>query len=191
MANLPETFDHAGIHCYRRASDPATLLYIPGAPSPQRAPDGTPMISLLRFAPHAFLQLSAQWDVADEQLGALRAALAAAYPGLDAASVRLEPAPIQVERAALELTGPDGTAAELQSSDTSGMPPYTALFNLQLDEAQQAATAAALGGRTGLLAVRYRATLAGRCSPEPIERVGDVATWFGAHGGIDHFQVVG
>ena len=187
MINLPDQFDYAGIRCYRRPSDPATLLYIPGAPSPQRSADGTPMISLLRFAPHAFLQLSAQWDTADEQLDALRAALAAAYPNLDVAGVRLDRAPVHVERAALELTSPGGQVTELQSSDTSGMPPYTALFNLQLDEAQQAAAAAALGGRTGLLAVRYRATLAGA----PLERVGDVASWFGAHGGIDHFQVVG
>lgn len=186
MINLPDQFDHAGIHCYRRPSEPATLLYIPGAPTPQRAADGTPMISLLRFAPHAFLQLSAQWDVTDEQLAGLRAALAAAYPDLDVASVRLDRAPVKVDGATLELAGPDGQAAELQSSATSGMPPYSALFNLQLDEAQQAAAAAALGGRTGLLAVRYRATLAGA----PLERVGDIASWFGSHGGADHFQLI-
>jgi hypothetical protein len=186
MPTLPEQFDYAGIHCYRSPSDPNTLLYIPGAPTPQHTSEDAPMISLLRFAPFAFLQVSVQWEVLDEELDALRAALGQQYPQLDLAAVRLAHAPVAVERVALELTTEDGSAAELASTASSGMPPFTALFNVQLTEPQQAAVASALNGRAGVLLVRYHATLAGA----PIERAGDVASWFGAHSGLDHFQVV-
>lgn len=174
MANLPEQFDYAGIHCYRSPDDPNTLLYIPGAPAPQRAADNAPMISLMTFAPYAFLQVSVLWEVLDDELDALRAALAQGNPDLKIDEVRLALAPVSVERAALELTEVDGSIAELQSTHTSGMPPFSALFNLQLNEAQQAAAASALNGRSGVLAVRYHATLA-RPQPAELRIAGDIA----------------
>jgi hypothetical protein len=174
MANLPEQFDYAGIHCYRSPDDPNTLLYIPGAPMPQHSADETPMISLTTFAPFAFLQVSVQWDVLDEELDGLRAALAQRDPELNIDVVRLALAPVSIERVALELTEADGSIAELQSTHSSGMPPFSALFNVQLNEAQQAAVASALNGRTGVLGVRYHAALT---VPQPAEvRIaGDIA----------------
>jgi hypothetical protein len=183
MTNLPEQFDYAGIHCYRSPDDPNTLLYIPGAPTPQHSADETPMISLTMFAPFAFLQVSVQWDVLDEELDGLRAALAQHDPELDIDGVRLALAPVSVERVALELTEADGSIAELQSTHSSGMPPFSALFNVQLSEAQQAAAASALNGRTGVLGVRYHAALT---VPQPAEvRIaGDVARELGEAGGL-------
>jgi hypothetical protein len=187
MPTLPEQFDYAGIHCYRSPEDANTLLYIPGAPTPQHTSQNAPMISLLRFAPFAFLQISVQWEVLDEELDALRTALGHQYPQLDLATVRLAHAPVAVERVALELSAADGSLAELASTASSGMPPFTAIFSVQLTEPQQAAVASALNGRAGVLQVRYHATLAGA----PIERATDVSSWFEERSGLDHFQVVG
>jgi hypothetical protein len=183
MATLPEQFDYAGIHCYRSPDDPDTLLYIPGAPTPQRSADETPMISLMTFAPFAFLQVSVQWDVSGEELDGLRAALAQRDPDLNIDALRLALAPIAVERVALELTEADGSIAELQSTYSSGMPPFSALFNVQLSEAQQAAAASALNGRAGVLGVRYHAALT---VPQPAEvRIaGDIARELTEAGGL-------
>ncbi len=183
MTNLPEQFDYAGIHCYRSPDDPNTLLYIPGAPMPQHSADETPMISLMTFAPFAFLQVSVQWVVFDEELDGLRAALAQRDPELNIDAVRLALAPVSVERVALELTEADDRIAELQSTHSSGMPPFTALFNVQLSDAQQAAVASALNGRAGVLGVRYHAALATPQRAE-VRLVGDVARDLTEAGGL-------
>jgi len=48
---------------------------------------------------------------------------------------------------------------EVSRSDTSGFPPYTALFHVQTNAEQQAAVMAALNGRAGFLRVIYDAAL--------------------------------
>src|SRR5260370_30295844 len=86
-------------------------------------------------------------------------------PELDAAP-ELRPESLAVDAVNLALQMPDGTTNLLGTTNSSGFPPFTALFNLSLDAARFAQAGSALRCREKVLTVSYqisgRATL--RCT---------------------------
>jgi hypothetical protein len=160
MNHLPEGFEHAGLYCYRKSDEARTFFYLPGAPRPQRSAENVPMISLLASSTFAFLQLSTRWEAASQQLEALALEIARRERGLKASDVHLALAPVSVGPVTLELIDGAGHPTVLQTATSSGTPPFTALFNVQLTHEQRASVESALNGREEVLKVRYTIELA-------------------------------
>jgi len=147
-----------GIRAWPSDDDPHRFLYVPGLPEPQRGPDGVPTSSLIVAGESAILQLGASWGLGSPQDERLRTALAAAYPGVDAAAVVLGPAPVDVSEAALEVADGAGGFTAIATSPGSGYPPFAAIFSAALTGEQRSLATAALNGTPGSVRVRYRAS---------------------------------
>lgn len=99
--------------------------------------------------------LTAVWRVPERSLAALRDEIARREAIDDPATLRLAPAPAQVSRCNLLLGNGAAQFQVVATSATSGMPPYSALFNLFLTEELFAAVVAVLNGIPQRLAVEY------------------------------------
>lgn len=157
---IPGAFEFDQLICFPNTPQPASYYYVPRHAQPQRGSDGAPMLNLIAAGATGFLQLTASWDVPGGTLEALRQEIAARDNIEDPATVRLAFAPVQIEGCALLVGDGTGEEEELARSATSGMPPYSALFSVTLNEAQLANAAAAINGRFGFLMIRYAASLA-------------------------------
>jgi hypothetical protein len=157
----------------RSEQDPETFFYLPTAPGPVQDPSGRPSVALTLADDKAWLSLSAQWDPPAATLEDLRAKLAALNKDVPAAAIRISPPPLQVEEATLG-TETAGGFDELGTVRSSGYPPWTATFSVELDDEATVAAKAALGGEHDKLAVRFRAQLEGK----PVEYWSDVGKWF-------------
>lgn len=156
MNEIAEQRELAGVSYYRSDSDPETFFYLPGAPAPERDLRGRPALTLWVDGSGARLQLGCRWDVAAERLAALKAELLRANPELSPARIRLQPAPLGQVSAELALGDGVSEPVAIASAPSSGFTPYSALFNVALDEAQREQAIAALHGRTGFLSLAYR-----------------------------------
>lgn len=165
MTDLPDGFELRGVYFYPSKDDPHTFCYLPGDPAPERSPSGQPMVTFLVTDQAGMLQLGTRWEVESTLLESLRNEIADGFPDLDPALIRFSPAPLSVESVTLMLSS-DGREEELQTVQSSGFPPYSAIFNVTLTPEQKAQVASALNGRTGLLKVIYRASLAVPVSAE-------------------------
>src|SRR5262249_7875715 len=104
-------------------------------------------------------QLGANWKSTPAQLEALRTELARRHPEIDPSAIRLSSGASSVQRVTLALGDGTGSFEPLQSSSSSGFPPYSAIFNVQLNKDQKERAAAALNGRSGFLQVTYLVTV--------------------------------
>jgi hypothetical protein len=163
--------------------DSSTFLYLPTSPGPVLDPAGRPSLNLLLAGEKAYLALSAQWDPPAERLEQLRAQLADLNSELDPALIKLAPPQLEVGDITLG-TQAGGRFHELRTVRSSGFPPWTAAFNLELDEAATEAAQAALAGRRKRLLLRFKADLEGRA----VEFWSDVGAWFASDG--DRGEVV-
>jgi hypothetical protein len=136
-------------------SDENTWRYVPGKPVPELA-GGRPTLHLYVSASSALLQLGVQWAVRPESLEKLTKEVAR-RAGRQEAEIRLQPAPASVKQVTVETGDGKGSLAAISSSSSSGFPPYNAIFRIPLDSAKKDAVVAALDGKAGFLAVRYRA----------------------------------
>jgi hypothetical protein len=142
---------------------------------------------------YTMLQLGTQFTLTQAEQEAALAHIADQFPAL--ASARLQPAPLTVQKVAVLLADEAGKPFELKSSTSSGYPPYTAIFSIQLSQDQAAQAIAAINGRSELLFVDYTinvpnevaATLAG--TPNCLTRRCDVARWFRGAEGITHLHL--
>lgn len=183
-----DSFDLDGVHLYLAEGEPGVVRYVPGAPGPERGPDGQPTLTMIASDRGGILQLATRWALDEAALAALASALAAARPDLAGAS--LQPAPAQVTAATLKIAGPDGSLVALKESAGSGMPPWSAVFAATLDAGQKAAALAALNGRRGQVVIDYAIALppeaagtGASAGAAAIERRTDVADWFPAGAG--------
>jgi hypothetical protein len=161
------------------------FYYFSTNPKPETDAQGRPSLMSIPMNAGGLLQLGAHLGLGsaeNELLEVLRSELSvrlrlpdlaaqvgagapASAPGLEPktpATLSLEPAPLQVKNAKLQLGNGSESApvfVDLASSDTSGFFPFAALFSVQLNTAQQASVAAALNGRKGFLLVSYEAGL--------------------------------
>lgn len=163
MSTLPNGICYQDIHCYRSDDDSNTVYYIPGAPIPQRNADGIPAISLFAFDQMAMLQLSSQWDIPSAQLNGLKTYLEKQFPPLKSSTMRLSPAPVEVEKVTLTLTDQAGEPEILETARSSGHPPFSTVFSVQLSNEQKAQAISAFNGRKDILTVTYHAFL-----PKPV-----------------------
>lgn len=167
MIQLDDGFTFQNMYVYPAGDDDSDVLayrYLPLAPQPEIDLQGRPTLLSIPMGPGGFLQLGTNLGVAEASVAALRLELAARLKLEDPARIDLEPAALQVSGARLQAGGgadnPKSPAWEnLASSDTSGFYPFTALFNVQLNADQQAPATACLNGRQGFLQVCYDATL--------------------------------
>lgn len=152
-------FSYQGIVYYASEADHTTIYYIPAAPVPQRNADGIPAISLFVLDQMAMLQLSSQWEVSTSQLEALKTNVLQQFPALKSETLRLLPAPVEVERVELLLTNATGKPELLETAKSSGYPPFSAIFSVQLSNEQKGQAVSAFNGRNDLLTVTYYAAL--------------------------------
>jgi hypothetical protein len=151
-------FEFGGVYCYP-AGEEDTFFFLPLAPRPETDANGDPTLMSIPMGGGGFLQLGARLEAGQETLAALRRKLAQRLGLEEPEGVRLRMAPLTVEGVALLVGKGDGALEQVARSSTSGFPPYTALFHLQLDAAQHNAVAAALNGRAGFVQVRYDVSL--------------------------------
>lgn len=160
---------------YPSKDDPTTFLYIPGKPIYEVDQAGRPLLSLWVMGQEATLQVSTLWTVTNEQIEALRADIVVSNPQLTATQIRFSPAPITLEEVTLLLGDGAGNNEVLATAVPSGLPPYRAIFNKQLNNDQRERVIAALNGRPGFLMVTYHGTLAVDASAQTTI-MGDVST---------------
>ena len=176
---------------YRDRTTPNRFYYIPGDPTPELAPNGAPTLLLWVSDQSARLQLGVQWKVAPSEDAELRRIIALHYPALTPGALNLQPAPSSVQGVEL-LVGEDAaTLHPVATATSAGFPPYTTLFAVTLDAAQMNQVVAALHGRPGFLAVRYRLTIqTAEGNWEASERRADISDWFTNRVGSDHIRVL-
>jgi len=159
MTELPDGFEVSGVYVYCSEEDPETFYFLPGNPGPERSPSGEPMLTLVVTDQNAMLQLGTQWKVESSVLDSLSKVIADRFPDLNPALIRFTPAPLSIESVSLMLTNANGEEELLQTSQSSGFSPYSAIFNVTLTPEQKAQVASAVNGRTGLLKVIYKSSL--------------------------------
>jgi hypothetical protein len=179
-------FDVEGVHLSPSANG-ATILYVPAAPTPELDPNGRPTLGVFKMPQATTLQLGAHFSLSAADLAALKEKVGSRYPSLRDAT--LQPAPIQVQKAAVVLADIGSAQTELGTSSTSAFPPFAAVFSLTLTPAQAAQAISAVGGRRGVLFVDY--TILPQGATAPVVKRCDVATWFHGTDGLSHVRTLG
>lgn len=148
--------------------DGRTVTVVPGPPSPERGPTGTPMVTLLGAPQSASLNVGVRWWPAEAELHRLLAELARTRE-VPAAHFRLAADALADVSVVLTLG-----ERELVTGTSSGTTPYTTVLSVQLAGADVEAVRQAVFGRAGVLAVRVRGTSsAAGC----ISGYADVSEW--------------
>jgi hypothetical protein len=129
--------------------------YVSTRPWLETGPDGRPTATLLMVGDQAMFQAGIRLDPPAVVLERCRDAIAGRADG----AVRLRPGVARVDRIGLLVSDGDGPFAELASSKGSGMPPFQAVFNVQLDATAASAVRAALDGRRGRVHVHLEGAL--------------------------------
>src|SRR5262249_48967621 len=144
-----------GLHCVRASREKWHWFYLPGRPDVQRDTAGAPQLTIVDAGTVGYLVFTATWGASARDLESLRDQIAVRLSESSAARVVLSFAPVSAPRCHA-LVGPGGGAFEtVASSETSGIPPYDAVFNLALRGEHLESARGACQGRAGLLAVEY------------------------------------
>jgi hypothetical protein len=160
MSKLPPGFDFHGIYCYQDGrSDQWTFSYISSAPQAEIDARGKPIAQLLISNAGAILQLQTQWDTDPNQLQELLQAVIDRNPQLDGSLISLEPASVIDQGVSLLLGDGQGAVQVLETTNSSGMPPYSTIFNVTLTADEKAIAVAAFHGKSDCLLVRYQFSL--------------------------------
>lgn len=155
--SIPRTIEFGNIRAYCDADDSRHWFFIPMRPDLQRGEDDRPMISLFELGSSAQLTFSTLWQASPDELSALTALigrLEAVGPEL-----RLGFAPIGSPCCRVLVADEAGGVRPIGISETSGYPPYQALFNLALTGSDLAHARAALRGERGHLWIEYSADI--------------------------------
>jgi hypothetical protein len=179
-----------GVHVYGAADRPGSVFYVPEAPTAQEDGAGHPSVSVIRTPERVMVQVGARFTLTDAARDQVVQKLAWPKPP------DLQPAPIQVRKAALMLTEPDGSERELATSTSSLYPPFNAVFSASLDAVEGARAISAVQGGQGLLFVDYTISLppaaaaAYAGAPDTLVCRADLADWI-APGEAPHVTVIG
>lgn len=144
-------FIEQGLLCYRDLEDPTRFNVVPGGPRPN--PSTPP--SVVEWGKTSTVGLVGEWMLTDDQLRAMREAVVLRHPELDPRLLKVVQAPashVKVHEMTLEWVDPSGQRQALGSSSTSQTPPFSAVFQISLDQAQRDPVRQALKeGKPGLL----------------------------------------
>lgn len=157
----PALFCVGGVSCFGPDKH-GVWRYLPESADVVRDSAGCPMVTLVDVEDDGFLMLTATWAASAHDLGALRAT-AARRSEADPTQIRVGFAPLTGVTCRLVVDG-----ITIEASETSGMPPYNALFNVHLRADPLVAVRAVLhdgsgGGVHGVghsVRVQYDAVLA-------------------------------
>jgi hypothetical protein len=185
--SMPAEFEFRGLRCFRSVPDPLTYHYLPTAAELRRDPSGRPLTTLVSAGEAAYLMLSAAWQAGAPDVEALRQELASCVPPSEAADIRLSFAPVASVRCQVLIGDGRGAYQNAGTSNTSGMPPYDAVFNLFLQGERLDAVQRGLRGEPGFLAVQYLAELRlpVRATATLNARASDLMPWIAARGTDD------
>ena len=159
MHGIPNCFEFEGLLCFAKQSARDFYYFAPLHADLDRDVNGRPMFSLIAIGASGYLMCTAVWKVANEVLETLRSEIAIRNAISDPSTIKLAFAPVQVARCDLLAGDGSGALQAIATSATSGVPPYSALFSVNLSEEQFAWAVAAVNGRAGFLAVEYEASL--------------------------------
>lgn len=153
---MREQMNFEDIIYYPDSTKPNSYYYIPASAMPQTDSNGDPMISLIGAGPQWFFQASTKWSAPSEKVDLLAKFLI--ENELIPSAMDLKPAPIHIKKVELILKTPEQERV-LATSGSSGLYPFTAVFNTTLSEELQKDAVAAFNGRNETLLVRYHAVL--------------------------------
>lgn len=152
-------FVFRSLRCFPLTHEPGTWAYVPVAADLQRDDIGRPMLTLADLGSTAYLLFTASWSADEADLKALRTEIASRKGSLDEASIRLVFAPISSLTCHALLGDGEGAYETVATSETSGYPPYHAVFNLFLEGERLGRAKTSLSGRPGFLAVDFQANI--------------------------------
>lgn len=188
-----EGFYFKDVLCYPDLDEAGRFYYLPRCPIPDRDSSGRPVLTLWLGESISWLQLGAQWNAEEAALQALPAEIARRFPGrgLSESTIRLTPGQAMVESVRLMIGNGAGQFADLQTSSSSGYPPFSALFNTTLTPEQRSQATGALNGNPDYLKITYfgRIHQSAKGTVQHQASV-DLSTWFPAGSGADHIQVM-
>ena len=166
MTERPKGMDIENIYCYQDAKLPSgSFYYIPGAPKAEPGSSGKPTLSLLVSDRGALLQLQTRWDVEGDVLNGVERQIAQRFPNFDAVSLRL--APLSSPQVSLMVghgqMSQDGSEPEhhkiLETAKSSGIFPYSTIFNIRLTAEEKNKVIAALNGNHNNLMIKYTSSI--------------------------------
>lgn len=149
-------FDIEGIRCYQDQHNQHHFYYIPLQPSPQSL-NNKPSLSLIIFNNKGILQAGAQLGVGRELLDKISQKIGLNYQALNPSLIRMRYAPINIVKVDLVLKL-EGKEIVLATSKSSGIPPYGAVFNVNLTSNDTDLVISAMHGEPNILQVEYHAT---------------------------------
>jgi hypothetical protein len=137
--------------------DRRAWVYVVRAPVLERGADGRPLLSVIEAGPMAFVQATARIALGD----AARAALLEQLKAVEPAAETIDPAPMSVERVALEVRVGEAWVAVAEGR-SSGMPPWTTALAATVSGEALLALGAAVGGDRGRARLTARVHFPGR-----------------------------
>jgi hypothetical protein len=144
MDDRKETRVIDGVKIAAKNGDGRAWSYVPPRPCLEHGPGGRPMLTVIEAGGTAFLQCTARLALHEEA----RSVLLARLKEIEPTAETLEPAPLSVERMALEVkTG--STWVVVAESKGSGLPPWTAALAATLAPEPLAAIKSAVAGEKG------------------------------------------
>lgn len=160
MTELPTGFYFQDVYCYQDGtSNRWTYFYIPSAPKAELNLAGQPIISLMASDRGAIVQLQTRWDVNFDVLSELKQELVRRYPELDPEFIFLELGQVSNVEVSLAIGDGDDKFQELQTANSSGVSPFSTIFNLRLTSTEKAKAISAFNGQKNYLIVKYKFSL--------------------------------
>lgn len=176
MTELPKGFYIHDVYCYQDATlDRWSFYYLPDQPKLENNAFGEPLISLWTSTRGAILQLQTCWNVETSLLTELKQELAKRHPELDADLISVELAPLVIQGVTLTIGDGNNQFQDLATVNSSGVSPYSTIFNLRLTATEKAKVLSAFNGMQNYLAVIYKFSLEVTSEIETII-AGDLAT---------------
>lgn len=149
-----------GYHCFSSGDSPEEFYFLPLAADVQRDSDGQLAISIHEVAATTYAMFAACWGPSAADLKVLRDKIAASLHNTEASQLRLGFAPVLRPSCNMLVSDGAGHYEIAATSDTSGFPPYTVVFNLAWQEGLALQLKEGLSGKSGHLGIEYRASLA-------------------------------
>jgi hypothetical protein len=156
---MPPSFSFLDLRCFADPSDARSYYFLPVTPGLRRDARQQPMITLLDLAASGNLMFTATWSAESGSVEALRREIAKGHHESDVSRIRLSFAALSSLECHALLGDGTGSFQTVATSQTSGVPPYDALFNLSLTTDHLTRVRNAMRGDQGFLAIEYVADL--------------------------------